>query len=255
MQHLSPVETLLRHLSTAVKSAALLANAAACVVEMHAAMMLTSKSPWGRVAGQCPRPRLEASVDISLPQVARWPMTFLHDPAETETLTSHRVMKRGGSAPCNVLSAAMMRMRTGRARMRMRTRQHFAPDANAPRQLLIAVLSVSLSANGAASAPGMRVQHTTHNATNAREREIRIPPGSIVLRALAAVRPIVDARTSGPAPERVARIRPLHRIFSEQLSTAAQPRTSLPGDSSVGRSQAVHRICFERVATQSCPRA
>ena len=65
--------------------------------------------------------------------------------------------------------------------------------------LLTAFLSASPSANGAATAPGMRVQHTTHNATNARDREIRIPPGSIVPGALAAVRSTVDARTSGPA--------------------------------------------------------
>ena len=53
--------------------------------------------------------------------------------------------------------------------------QHFHPVMFAPRQFLIAVLSASLSANGAASAPGMRVQPTTHNATSARDREIRIP--------------------------------------------------------------------------------
>ena len=67
LQHLSPVETLLRHFSTAVMSRALLANAAACVVERHAATMLTSKSQWGRVPAQYPRPRLEASADISPP--------------------------------------------------------------------------------------------------------------------------------------------------------------------------------------------
>ena len=54
LQHLSPVETLLRHFSTAVMSRALLANAAACVVERHAATMLTSKSQWGRVPAQYP---------------------------------------------------------------------------------------------------------------------------------------------------------------------------------------------------------
>ena len=53
--------------------------------------------------------------------------------------------------------------------------QQLAPEVTFPKQFLIAVLSASLSANGAAIAAGMRVQHTTHNATNARDREIRIP--------------------------------------------------------------------------------
>ena len=53
--------------------------------------------------------------------------------------------------------------------------QQLAPEVTFPKQFLIAVSSASLSANGAASAPGMRVQPTTHNATSARDREIRIP--------------------------------------------------------------------------------
>ena len=53
--------------------------------------------------------------------------------------------------------------------------QQLAPEVTFPKQFLIAVLSASLSANGAASAAGMRVHHTTHNAINARDREIRIP--------------------------------------------------------------------------------
>ena len=77
--------------------------------------------------------------------------------------------------------------------------QQFDPEVTFAKQFVTAVLSAPPSANGAASAPGMRVQHTTHIATNARDREIRIPPGSIVPRALAPVRPTVDARTSGPA--------------------------------------------------------
>jgi hypothetical protein len=56
-----------------------------------------------------------------------------------------------------------------------------------------------LSANGAASHTGTLVHHTTNDATSARDGEIRIPPGSIVPGALAAVRSTVDARTSGPA--------------------------------------------------------
>ena len=58
--------------------------------------------------------------------------------------------------------------------------QQLAPDATAPRQFFTAVLSASLSANGAASAPGMSVHHTMHNATNARDHEFGIPQGSIV---------------------------------------------------------------------------
>ena len=175
-------------------------------------------------------------------------MTFLHESAETETLTSHRVMKRGGSAPCSLLSAAMMRMRTGRARMRMRTRQHFAHEADAPIQfLLTAVLSASLSANGAATHTGMLAQHTTHNATNARDREIRIPPGSIVPGALEAC---VPTSTRGLMDQPYHRANPPTPVSSSSCGAAADwPVTELR------RSQAVHQICFERPATQSCPRA
>ena len=254
---------MLRHLSTAVMSAALLANAAACVVEIHAATMLTSKSPWGRVAAQRPRPRLEASADIFPPQVARWPTTFLHESAETETLTSHRAMKRGGSAPCSLLSAAMMRVRTGRARMRMRTRQHFAHEADAPIQfLLTAVLSASLSANGAASAQGMRVQHTTHNVTNARDQEIRITPGSIIPGALEACVPTSTRGLLDPKIARICSLASLLKIKKESAHSSPAPVDSCElrrsrglGSALTEAHQAVHQICFERPATQSCPRA
>ena len=53
--------------------------------------------------------------------------------------------------------------------------QQFTSRVARPDTIPAAVLSLERSANGAASAPGMRVQHTTHNATSARDREIRIP--------------------------------------------------------------------------------
>ena len=63
--------------------------------------------------------------------------------------------------------------------------------------LLTAFLSASPSANGAATAPGMRVQHTTHDAINARDREIRIPrarssPGRLRRCVPASTRGLLD---------------------------------------------------------------
>ena len=57
--------------------------------------------------------------------------------------------------------------------------QGFAPEATAPRQFNTAVLSAVLSANAAASAPGVREHCTPGNTVNARDREIGIPLGSI----------------------------------------------------------------------------
>ena len=53
--------------------------------------------------------------------------------------------------------------------------QQFAPVVTFAKQFLTAVLSASLSANGAATHTGMLMHHTTHNATNAWDREMRIP--------------------------------------------------------------------------------
>ena len=70
----------------------------------------------------------------------------------------------------------------------MSVEQRFAPEANASRQINNVLV---LSENVAASAPGVREQHSPRNAINARDREIGIPRRSIVA---GAGRPGLDAR-------------------------------------------------------------